>query len=482
MVPVKSTLWRNFRSAGSGQESFLAISFVFFVAPLVQKASFVTLLDAGFISSCFLILIFTEWCLLLLLRMPEQYFRILPIVSSLFAAGMLVVNVFHLFFVVTNSPPWSYWAISTVAVLLFFATQLSASMNAFVVRLCITLVIVMVGTEYLVDYFQHQNGSLTSEIISGKKTAKRSVYVVSFDAMTSRQALASLYGMSEYPHVVYLEKEGFQVYDTVSPGSDTIDSFVEWLSQGTIHTSRTAKFLFNGSLSNPFYDFLRDRNFKIQFIYHSNYFGVDAGRIDSFFPKHDLISICEFIDRRYIFGVCGEWARDRFWKPILSAMGRPELWARNDPEGGFKFIAPRLAFSSAGDGRKWFSVSYVWFPGHSSHAYTASDRESREPFRLQMIERTPQLVPQFTLLKNEILQHDPSAVIVFVGDHGGWLTGNSSPGDVDVTGRAVTVEMIAMDRRAVLMAVFPREFCRDQIRQMQNASLLLKELAECASA
>jgi hypothetical protein len=458
---------------------FVALAFVFFAAPLVQKAYILTSLDASFMFIGFLAVMLAEGLALAVVLRLARKWQWRPVTSFLLATGLMALNVFHFFFVVSNSAPLTLAIIVTICSALILAGFWSARASDFVLGLCGVMLLVMCATEWAM-----QHNAPTYEATSTKAarggTAQRSVYVIAFDALASRQSLKEIYGLTDLPHVTYLEQAGFQVYDTFTPGHDTIDTFVEWFSLGTVHTSRNGKHYFNGTTPNPLYSLLREKHFKIQFIYHSNYFGVDAGRIDSFYPEHNAVSICEFVDPRYLFGICSKRAIQALWRPVLLLANRTDLLVLNKPTGGYEFVANRLAFARSADAQRWFSVSYVWFPGHSD-LFPGDDLIAKEKYVRKMAEKIPQLNDQFGFIQKKILANDPGAAIILIGDHGGWATGSWTVGASNAPHNG-TKELLDLDRRGVLLAVYPRGFCHQQLAKVaREPALLLNQLLDCAS-
>ena len=163
------------------------------------------------------------------------------------------------------------------------------------------------------------------------------------------------------------------------------------------------------------------------------------------------------------------------------------IWFRNDPflvknahEDGYIFVSNRLAFAETADTPRWFSVSYVWFPGHSTMR-NGYDLIAKEKYVRQMEGKLPQLSDQFRFIFNQILNHDPGAAIIFVGDHGGWGTGLWTPGDTNAPPGG-TKELIHLDQRGTLLAVYPKGFCQQRlINVKKEPALLIKHLVDCAS-
>ena len=146
---------------------------------------------------------------------------------------------------------------------------------------------------------------------------------------------------------------------------------------------------------------------------------------------------------------------------------------------GFDFVTERLAFAQNNGTARWFSVSYVWFPGHAN-SYLGNNLVAKEDYRGKMAEKLPQLNDKFGFLKQQILSNDPSAAIVFVGDHGGWLTGRWNIGENEAPSNG-SKDILDLDRRGILLAVYPSKFCSQELLKMGDSTLIMKLLADCAT-
>ena len=88
---------------------------------------------------------------------------------------------------------------------------------------------------------------------------------------------------------------------------------------------------------------------------------------------------------------------------------------------------------------------------------------------------------QFRFIQKQIFSHDPGAAIIFVGDHGGWATGSWTVGAAKAPHNG-TKELLNLDRRGVLLAVYPKGFCQQQLTKVaKEPALLLNQLVDCAS-
>ncbi len=455
------------------------VSLIFVSSPLIQRHGSINRFDIAFVTLVFGCVIVLESMAILFLEYFESKSKLIQFLACLIAGLFLSLNIFNFYFVLTNSRPYVYFLICVPLVIVLIYSKYSLVANRLIVLLCCVMFIVMgVSEVVLLSPGASENRLSNSSAVSGK--AKRSIYFISFDALVSRVALTQLYQANEKSHIDFLESNNFEVYDILSPGVDTTNSFVEWFSFGSLHGLRNPKEYFNGMTQNPLLRHLKNSAFRVQFVTPSNYFGIDMGLIDSFYPKNYSISICEFINSRYAFGFCHGVIYKKFLEPIL-LMQNNKVADPSYKRADHEIVAENLDFAQSQDDPRWFSISYISFPGHSS-LYFSDDAIAIESYRLGYIKKLPELKNQFQALFQLIRDKDPEAVIVFVGDHGGYLTGRWELFDKFVP-KGANERLLDLDRRSVLLGVYPNSFCEEEIKGIKGkseASLLMKMLVDCS--
>jgi hypothetical protein len=300
--------------------------------------------------------------------------------------------------------------------------------------------------------------------------ARRSVYVIGIDGMASRAAYAKLYDDSKpSPAYEWLAGSGYDLYDILSPGDQTLTSYgALFRLSGEVHP-RTVRRLFNGQESSPFYDHLQALGFSRQFFYIDNYFGEDAGRIESFFPQSSGVSFCSYADDRWGYYFC------RLYR---SGSDRSQV-SEQDVSAHFDFWSARVQFDRQ---RPWFSIHHIWFPGHTLGAYDGRLATDRKRFRDYYVGAQAGLTTLVRRITERVRAADPDAAIVFFGDHGGYLLHGVQPGDdLSELGGPATANIVLLDARGVLLTVMPAGFCRNELATMLTSANLFMVLADCAS-
>ncbi len=459
--------------------ALICLSGAFLIAPLIQKSEFIGMLDVIAISIAFVLVLAVQVILIIGFRFIELKLWNLDLASGLLCCLFLLANAFYFLYVLLSAPRYVFIMSAVVLATIFVISQRHERLQHFIFVFAGVFLGICLGSA-VVSLYQ-----APETISAGKQSqingpTQRSVYVVVFDSLVSRSSLEMFYGSGRRPHVRYLEDEGFQLYDVLSAGDSTIESFVKMLALGQFVVSKRYKTFFNGIDPVPLYALLRQKGFKIQFVAAQSYFGIDVGKLDSYFPKYNTVSICDFVDARYMMVLCAEYLRNAIWRP---SRGQREIAHElgSDVNAQTQFVLSKLAYRKNMLGDHWFSISYINYPGHSPTNYHFSDMVARTRFIAEMNTKNPQLVDQVMAIKSHILAQNRDAVIVFLGDHGGWLTRSAQPGDALQDNIVLDQNLIDLDRRGVLLAVYPRQFCAKRLRDRADTSLVLGDLAVCAA-
>ena len=125
-------------------------------------------------------------------------------------------------------------------------------------------------------------------------------------------------------------------------------------------------------------------------------------------------------------------------------------------------------------GEKWFSISYIWYPGHSIGDFDGSDKIKRENYISYYKESQEQIKKIFHDITLGIKSRDNNPIIVFMGDHGAYALRSSKKLDENLE------SLKQLDARSVLWAVYPDDFCQKEISKTADTSKLLITIAECA--
>lgn len=452
----------------------ISISTIFAFAPISQQWGYVNVLDLFLVSILISGILLIQSASIILLEAIGRGGKKIKFSTKTLAIIYLNLNIFYFYFVLTNSEKYYFLIIAVPMSIALLISYYSVTVKKLVPLICLLILIQQLLTPALTSSMENSSDMATSFNKPASVKPVHSIYFIVLDALVSQEALSKLYRASDLPHVKFMDENHYQIYNILTPGFDTSSTFGSWYSYGSVKNLRSPKRYFNGISSNPLYSDLRNNNFKIQFISHSDYLGVDVGKIDSFYPQSASVAICDIGSIRYSFGICGY----DFFKKFLNLLRADIVLGRRlGNELGYSYVEDRLRFSNSAQSDKWFSVSYILYPGHADY-YAPNDYDSIEEYRRQYIMRLPALSRHLDSLHRKILTNDPEAVIIFVGDHGGYLTGRWTPAEGDNT---YNQQLFDLDRRSVLMAVYPSTFCKNDLeKNLRNSEKLMKTLISCA--
>ena len=298
--------------------------------------------------------------------------------------------------------------------------------------------------------------------------AGRSVYVIGMDSLVSRHAMKELFGQQQSPAYSWLEENGFELYDALSPGDQTLTTFGSLLAGTSSVHPRTVRRLFNGTENSRLYRVLAASGFKRQFFFENDYFGVGPGYIEDFKPIGYSWNFCKFTDRRWGFYFCE--ALNRF---LTSSNEQPQ-----DLERRIQFYMNNVRIEP---GSRWFSISHIWYPGHTIGDYDGADSRQRAAFINYYANADKNLITLFARLLQYIRQREPLAVVIFMGDHGAHVLRSTHSFTLDGYSVSDMPSLKTLDTRSVLWAVSPKSFCNEQIKNLKHSSQFLLRVAACAS-
>ena len=374
--------------------------------------------------------------------------------------GILIVlsNIVFFTFFLTN---WSkieliaYLSVYVLIYILLLKTE-------FPFRAFVVIIIIQIFVSLLINWgliFSLNEGISQRNIVDPPGNAQRSIYIIGMDSMVSRQALSKIYGLDKSAAYEWLVSYGFSLHDITSPGDQTLTSFANLLTANPNSHPRTARRLFNGQEQSVLYLYLTKNGFKRQFIYENDYFGLGPGNIESFLPTSLKFSSCDYKDKRWGYFICNLLHPHPPLDDVELTLNDGELAAK------INYYTDNIKI---GDGEKWFSISHIWFPGHTIGRITTHD------FIDYYIDAQPHLKSAFIKIVSFIKRKDPDAVILFFGDHGAYAlrpTYNKDNNNISQSNKL-------LDSRSVLAAVHPKTPCHDRALSGAPENILL-EIAKC---
>jgi hypothetical protein len=307
--------------------------------------------------------------------------------------------------------------------------------------------------------------NLNSYVSKINKKAHKNIYLVGIDGMVSEVFFHKFYG-SNYEVVDKLKNDNFEVFDFISPGASTLQTYSSMVSYNNKSEikSRDWRRIISDKKSN-FYKDLDAMGYKKQFLYMDNYFGINSsGPFDNFSPNiDDYFSFYNYVNPNWAYPLI-----------LFVRMFNPEV------KDQFNNIIQKLIIPS-NNSQKWLSISHVWFPGHTSLNFNGNDNFSRSNYISDYRNSQRILINRLENLKNKILQIDSDAVIVFWGDHGSYLLRNVKENSKISNLGTISAHDLHEDSTGVLVAIYPRDIGKKIKLEVKDNTLLFKKIIELSN-
>jgi hypothetical protein len=433
---------------------FLGLSLASFMSPYLVSMGSYPISDFLLASLWFFIVCSVQLSLLILLK---KYFHnnIVILIGLLFLLG----NLYFFTFLISSWSKWDFIAYVFLYIILYII--------GFVFNKGLIIIYVFLAAQFvipLVAYTLNSNLLNINEIRvlnEVKKNPNQNIYIIGIDTIVSKEALSKIFLVENSPAYQWLEDNNFKLYDLNSPGDQTLTTFASLIKGDANVHPRTVRGYFNGTKPSQLYSYLESIGYKRQFFYDNDYFGVGPGRIEDFKPLGHSWNLCKFIDHRWGYYVC------KFFN-----YGRLDDSSKNQEVD--KLIQYYLKNVKINDNEKWFSISYIWHPGHSIGDYDGADLTKRENYISYYKKSQEDIKKIFNDITLGIKSRDKNPIIVFMGDHGAYALRSSKKLDENLE------SLKQLDARSVLWAVYPEEFCQKEISKTVDTSKLLITIAECS--
>lgn len=335
------------------------------------------------------------------------------------------------------------------------------------------ILIAMSLYSYVGERIGMANAKLTSSSTTASFQNRPNVYAVSFESLLSPHALKRFYDASDPGHFDYLRKRGFRVLDDAySAGSATIASLSRILEYDT-DLRRTEQMRAVFGSENTTYRILRENGYQINFMYAKNYLGTNRGGADYFFPVRSF-STCHFLSEDYLYFACKRDFASWINKKLFGGTSYLSV------EQHIELIKDRVDAIKNGNG-PGFIFTHINFPGHTLLNHDYRDSEAIASFAGLTRERIPQIKRYFEAVFDHIVENDPDAVILVYGDHGAWISRGMTASEAGDGNTIFSFKDMLLDRHGAALAIYPRNFCEERIREGASTLLLMDNLFACLS-
>lgn len=323
----------------------------------------------------------------------------------------------------------------------------------------LTLILVA-GATWIASFASYKISALAGDAPAGPEgLAKLSfvetpnIYFFIYDAYSSRDAYLKVHHFDNSEQYRKLEAEGFKVIHTFSNYMSTWPTTLSFflgrhhyyeLDSG-VDDSKFGRSIMAGLAPNPAIDVLRTNGYRIQYIHHDDYFVVDRGVIDFVYPDVPAYSALA------VFG-----------SPLLGRLiGSENLYAKTmQKEEQLRTLHLRIPPPQSGSRGPWFTFSHVDLPSHSDPQSTWRELgDFSEDFK----DRTLKANTHMSEVVAAIRERDPNAIVILLGDHGGWryrkIWGAGGDLNAAMHSAGVDPQLVALDISGIMIAIYSGGRC-----------------------
>ncbi len=305
---------------------------------------------------------------------------------------------------------------------------------------------------------------------------KPNVYLVSFDALIPEAISKRFLNIREREYVSALREEGLRVLKNVFvervPTNPAINSLVAMDLTHYESLPEIKKFLFDtGEIPGPLYELFRRNSYKIQFAYKTPFFGsLLKSTLDAYLVETDR-------------GICYPVSGGGY--ALMGYCMRVDAKIKDRQLAGRKYNYPDLLFERikqiAQSSDRWLTVAYIYSPGHTKLGFSPYRSEDFAEYREELTSRGDAMAAAYIReLIRTIRDNDPEAILVIFGDHGAMMSRGLPVGDLPEDS-PFTATDVFLERHAVVAAVYPREFCTDEFKELFTITRVGRSIVKCLS-
>lgn len=446
----------------------------------LEKAAFVLLVSVGIGLAMYLVVRLVTAAVIRLVSMVAR--RETAALKEIVAAGLIALACNGiLFFLMYGTIRAIIGEPSLILALLSAATVLTAWLAAkgrlvyytsfFAVVTSVSLVTWLVSfVSASVEARAEHERAIASTPFKDVKFEKRpNIYLIIYDAYGSRALYSEVFGVDNSAIYGILADRGFKVIDTYANYWATWSTMLSLFGGGHHYydhnvgnrDSALGRAIMNGTAFNPVFSTLWENGYRTQIIEPFHYLVKEQGKLDFNHPEEPIYS-----------------GLRAFNNPWLDARLNLSV-APNSLEGYFKdmtdVLFERLKVTASNGGRPWFTYVHFHFPAHGPHP----DLERTYPSRTRVANA------HIASTTDRILQQDPDALLIIMGDHGShryygdqWKVddpnANFAPGNIDKN-------VMALDFFGILVAVHSKQRCDDFIYDTLTPVNLMRVVFACLS-
>jgi hypothetical protein len=391
-------------------------------------------------------------------------------VSLVLAAMLVAANAYYLAFVTLEAPTQIRVAYAVAVGAVYFALMSVPRLRS-VVALFAGAMLLMSLAQYGYTRATLGRQDVTAETVSLPIKSKRNVYILGNESLHSPKAYRELYDINDPGYVRVLQGLGFRVFDSSYSAErstlrtySVIFEFVRPFRNDDV--GNRSPFINDNSTFRSF----RDSGYGIQFIYVNNMFDVNPKNVDYVYPDPEF-DACDEAYPMLFYGLCQSTVVKRINELAFAAV---KIKYKKEIEE----VRRRVDFILQ-TGRPWLTFTHIKFPFHTQGEYQYPDAVYAASFKRRVHEAVPIVAENMKETAGYIVEKDPSAIVVVMGDHGTHLFRGIEKDEVFSKTPPEPIERILEGDHGVTFAIYPADFCKNRISPPFSTRFLIENLIAC---
>ena len=448
------------------------LSAALFAWVLGNEADEIGLRDLGVLTVAFAIILSIQLGLLFLINaVLKSYFpRRREFVLTVIAAIFLAANAYFMaFYTLEQTTEFRIASAVVIGIAFLFLMMYPAARPVLILFAAVMLVVSL--AQYVYGRATFAPKDVTADTVSLPLKSDRNVYLIGTESLQSPLAYRENYGFDTPEFVKVLEDAGFRVLNGFSADRSTLRSFA-----GVFEFKRSLQDDDEGYRSaflndNSTFRSFRDAGYGIQTIYKNNYFGVNEGNVDYFYPPNESFEACGDMGPMFFYGLCHDSVVNYLNKRVVRAR-------RLKAEEAIEHFRQRADVAMESP-KPWLTWIHVNFPSHTHGYYKYPDEKYAKDYSRRLKEEFPEIAENMRKTAVYIAEKDPNAVILVFGDHGTHLYRGVTKEKVFTDKPLVPLRNALLDQIGVTLAVYPAAFCTNRIKDSFSTKALIENIIAC---
>jgi hypothetical protein len=300
---------------------------------------------------------------------------------------------------------------------------------------------------------------------------KPNIYLIIYDAYGNERLYSEVFGIDNAEIHRELVSRQFKVLNTYSNYWATWETMLavfladhHYYDLSVGYDSRIGPSIMNGTTFNAVHSVLKNNGYKVQYIESSAYLVKYQGNLDYLYSGEEPVYT--------------GWRL--FSNPILDLLPSVRPKSREGYAVNLTEILFKRLDEAAGSSNHFFTYIHLPLPGHASSIRSWRDLKDYEQAYREFTSQANALMPRTI---DRILEIDPNALIVIMGDHGSWRYNKawnreSDPNDGFRT-NGLDSNIVTLDLFGILLAVRSGGQCDQFIYDTLTPVNLMRVLFSC---